>query len=234
MKRFFGALRNDILLQIKYGFYTVYTIVTLVYVLLLRSIPSSSLDVITPFIIFSDPAFLGFYFIGGLILLEKGENTLEYLISTPLREKEYLLAKMVSLTLLAVLASLVIASFGYTNPFNLLLMITGLVLTSFLYILVGFVAVARFKTVNEYILTSIVYMFALNLPILGYFRLIQTPWFYLFPSQASLLLIRGAFQPVEVWEIIYGVIYLICWNIFMFKWAYRSFYRFIVLREGME
>ncbi len=234
MKRLAAAVRNDVLLQTKYGFYSIYAVITLVYILLLRNLPAYWLDLALPLIIFSDPSFLGFYFIGGLILLEKGENTLEWLISTPLREKEYLYGKMISLTILALAASLAISFFSYGTGFNYPLLVMGVTLTSVFYILVGFVAVARFRTVNEYLLSSIVYMLILNLPLLDFFGLYHSWFFYLFPSQASLLLIRGAFIPVEAWQAAYGLIYLTAWVWLMYRWAHRSFYRFIILREGMS
>ena len=43
-----------------------------------------------------------FVFLAGLLLIEKGQGTLEGLIVTPLRSSEYLLAKILSLTVLAV------------------------------------------------------------------------------------------------------------------------------------
>ncbi|MFZ7102880.1 MAG: ABC transporter permease [Peptococcaceae bacterium] len=232
MRRLAAAIRNDIYLQIRYGFYGVYLIVTVVYILLLKNIPDYFLSLALPFIIFSDPAFLGFYFIGGLVLLEKGENVLEYLVSTPLREREYIFAKIVSLTILALLASLAVAFFTAAGHFKVWLLVAGVLLSSVFYTAIGFIAVARFRTVNEYLMSSLVYMTVLSLPLLDFFRLYQSWFFYLFPTQASLILIRGAFQGAEPWQLAYGIIYLSLWIVLLFKWAGRAFYRFIILKEG--
>lgn len=232
MKRLVRSIRGDIFLQVKYGFYAVYALVTIVYVVILKQLPDKFLRVILPFIIFSDPSVLGFFFISGLVLLEKGEKTLEYLISTPLRTKEYLYSKMISLTLLSIVSSLVIAVFSYGQKFNFLLLILGIVLTSFFFILIGFVAVAKFPTINEYILSAIIYTTILCLPLVDYFGLFQSFAFYIFPTQASLLLIRGAFEGLETWQLSYGVLYLAFWIIIAYRLAFRSFYRFIILKEG--
>ena len=166
MRRLWANIKGDIILQIKYGFYGVYVVLILFYIFILKFLSIKLSTFLLPLIIFTDPALLGFYFIGGLILLEKDENTLDYLLVTPLRIREYLISKMVSLTVLALLASVIIVIFSYGTIFNWLLLLSGIVLTSFFYVLIGFVAVARFNTVNDYIFSSVLYMILLNYPLL--------------------------------------------------------------------
>ena len=232
MRRLNACIRGDLLLQVKYGFYAVYAILTVLYILLLKRLPDQVLDMAVPLIIFTDPSLLGFYFIGALILLEKGENTLECLIATPLRIWEYLVSKMISLTMLALLAGTIIAIFSKGKEVNYFLLFGGILLTSFLFILIGFMAVAKFRTVNEYMMTSVLYMMVLCLPLLDFFGIVQSPFFYLLPTQASLLLIRGAFQPVGIWNILYAIVFLAVSISVAYKLAYRAFYRFIILKEG--
>ena len=232
MKRLARSTLGDVFLQVKYGFYAVYALITVIYIVILKQLPSKFLAIALPFIIFSDPSVLGFYFISGLVLLEKGESTLEYLISTPLRTKEYLYSKIISLTMLSILSSLTIAVFLYGFKVNFLLLVTGIVLTSFFFILVGFIAVAKFPTINEYMLSSIIYVTVLCIPLIDYFGFYKSYIFYIFPTQASLLLIRGAFVGIDLWQFCYGVIYLVLWIFITYKWAYRSFYKFIILKEG--
>ncbi|SKC87990.1 fluoroquinolone export ABC transporter permease subunit [Maledivibacter halophilus] len=232
MTRLTRSVGGDIFLQVRYGFYAVYAFITIVYIILLKQFPDKLLGIILPFIIFSDPSVLGFYFISGLVLLEKGERTLMYLISTPLRIKEYLYSKMISLTLLSIVTSLIIVIFSYGLKFNFLIFILGVTLTSFLFILIGFIAVAKFPTINEYILYSIIYITILSLPLVDYFGVFKSLAFYIFPTQASLLLIKGAFGGVKLWQIIYGVLYLIIWISLAYKLAFISFNKFIILKKG--
>lgn len=232
MRRLCACIKADLYLQVKYGFYTVYAIVTAVYILLLKQLPSESLKIVTPMIVFSDPSMLGFFFIGGLVLLEKGENTLEYITATPLRIGEYLLSKMISLTLLALMASFIVTLFSYGDLVHGIQLTIGIILTSSFFILVGFIAVARFQTVNKYILSSIIYMTFLFLPLINYFGLWQNWIFYLFPTHASLVLIGGAFQSTEWWKVGYGIGYLILWIFIAYPLAHRAFYRFMILKEG--
>lgn len=231
MKRLVRSTLGDMFLQIKYGFYAVYALITVIYIVILKQLPPKFLAIALPFIIFSDPSVLGFYFISGLVLLEKGEMTLEYLISTPLRTKEYLYSKMVSLTTLSILSSLAIVIFVYGFKVNFLLLVTGIILTSFFFILIGFVAVSKFPTINEYMMSSIIYITALCIPLIEYFGFYSGSIFYIFPTQASLLLIRGAFEGIELWQFCYGVTYLVLWIFITYKWAYRLFYKYIVLND---
>ncbi|OCL26463.1 hypothetical protein U472_10725 [Orenia metallireducens] len=232
MRRLLANIKGDIFLQFKYGFYGVYAILVLFYILTLRFLAVKISAFLLPIIIFSDPSLLGFYFIGGLILLEKDENTLDCLVATPLRIREYLISKMVSLTILGLLASMIIVLFSYGTEFNYLLLISGIVLTSCFFVLIGFVAVARFNTINDYIFSSIIYMMILNYPLFEYFGLYQSFLSYFSPTQASLLLISGAFSGIEFWQTIYGIAYLIIAIIIVYHFAYKSFYKFIILKGG--
>jgi len=232
MIRLLKSVRGDIFLQVKYGFYLVYAIITLVYIILLRQLPDKILKTVLPVIIFSDPGVLGFYFISGLVLLEKGEGVLEFLIATPLRTKEYLMSKMISLTVISLTTSLIIVIFAYGLEINFPVFITGIILTSFFFILIGFIAVSKFPTINQYMLSSIIYTTILCLPFLDYFGLYKSKLFYIFPTQASLLLISGAFTELKLWQLAYGVLYLILAIYLFYRWAYASFTKFIILKEG--
>ncbi|MBA1336453.1 MAG: hypothetical protein HPY66_2888 [Firmicutes bacterium] len=165
-------------------------------------------------------------------MLERGESTLDYIIITPLRIREYLISKVITLTSLALLTGTAISAMSPLSGFNVPLLVTGIALTSVLFILIGFMAVARFRTVNEYMLTSLLYISVFCLPILDYFGLYRSWVFYLLPTQASLVLIRGAFELPAAWLILYSISYLIICIAAAFPFAYRAFYRFIVLKEG--
>lgn len=234
MRRLLKSIYVDIFMQMKYGFYTVYGVVSILYIVILKQLPHKALMISLPLIIFSDPGLLGFYFISGLVLFEKGENILEYLIVTPLRSHEYLISKMISLTILSLVTSIIISFLSYGLKFNILLFSVGVILTSLFFILIGFIAVAKFPTINEYLLSSIIYIMVFCIPVVGYFGLYNSRIFYIFPTQASLLLIRGAFVGIEPLKIIYSIVYLIICIFIAYKWAHKSFNKFIIRKEGMR
>lgn len=234
MKRLLKSTYGDMFMQMKYGFYLVYGIISVIYIVMLNQFSYDIKTFMLSIIIFSDPALLGFYFIGGLVLLEKGENTLEYLIVTPLRSKEYLFSKIISLTILSLIASIVISLLTYGIKFNILLLLIGVSLTSILFILIGFIVVAKYPTINKYFLSSIVYITILCIPIIDYLELYKNKILYIFPTQASLLLIKGSFLGLESWKVAYSISYLIISIFVTYRWALHSFNKFIVRKEGVK
>jgi fluoroquinolone transport system permease protein len=232
MTRLWTSVRWDITLQMRHGFYSVYAIVTTLYVLLLWQLPAASVPWLLTLTVFSDPAILGFYFIGGLILLEKAERTLDGIVVTPLRTWEYIASKVVSLALLATVVVLVLALVIKPTTTDYALLVLGTILTAVFNTLIGFVAVAHCRTLNQYILSAMVYFVPLNLPVMSYLGLFDTPLFWLLPARASLLLIGGAFQPIAAWQIGYAVLLLLAWSIGAAVLARRAFYRHIVLKAA--
>jgi len=140
MNKLLKSIRGDIFLQYKYGIYLVYSVITILYIIILKQIPSHISDFIVPFIVITDPSLLGIFFIGGLVLFEKGEGTLEYLVVSPLSIREYLLSKMISLTIISIIASGIIVVFSYEKGFNEILLFLGILLTSLLFVLIGFIS----------------------------------------------------------------------------------------------
>ncbi|EJN61050.1 fluoroquinolone export ABC transporter permease subunit [Halogranum rubrum] len=226
--RLSSMLRWDVQLQIRYGFYAVYAVLIAIYVLGLWQLSPELTPTALTLVVFGDPAFLGFYFIAALVLFEKREGVLEAFTTSPLRGDEYLLSKALSLTFLALVASLLIVLFTVGTAFALAPFLAGVALTSLLFVFVGFVAVARFDTLNAYFMTSLVYLFPTGLPFLDYFGLVESPLFYLIPTQASLVLIGAAFEPVPTWQLAYGVGYLSVTTVVAAAFARRAFQRHIV------
>jgi len=107
--RFLQALKQDIRYQFRNGFYYVYLFVSIIYIAILFKLPNEIQGIVTAMVIFSDPAMLGFFFIGAIILLEKEENIFEALFITPLRVKEFIGARIFSLTAISLLTSFLIA-----------------------------------------------------------------------------------------------------------------------------
>ncbi len=234
MKRLLKSVRGDIFLQMKYGIYLIYGIITLVYVVLLRQLSINIIDTAVPLVVLTDPSMLGFFFIGGLVLFEKGEGTLEYLVVSPLSINYYLISKMLSLTLVSTIVGLLVAMLTYGDKINILLLLIGIILTSFLFILIGFIAVVPFNTVNKYMLSSILYVTFLFSPFIDYFGMYRSWLFYLIPTQASILLIFGSFKELELWSSIYSISYLIIWILIAYKIAHKRFIGYIILKSKIN
>ncbi|HZG83085.1 MAG TPA: hypothetical protein VEZ13_20200 [Brevibacillus sp.] len=230
--RIAAAVKYDIVAQFRHGFYYAYLIVSLLYAVLLMSLPDALRPTADMLVIFSDPAVLGFYFIGGLVILEKDQNTFQSLFVTPFRSYEYIVAKVISLTVLTILASLFIVLLTAPATFQPLWFVTGVVLSSVFFTLVGFWLAVRSRTVNGYLLSSPFYIIVLMLPAVEYLHIFSTPLFYLFPSKASLVLLAGAYRGLGLWECAYAVITLLLWSAIAFVMAEKSFQRYIISPRG--
>jgi fluoroquinolone transport system permease protein len=232
MKRLFATLVCDIRLQFRNGFYYAAAFVAVVMALLLNQVRFVDLALLLPIFVLGDILVNTFYFVGGLVLLEKGEGTLAAQVVTPLRTSEYLAAKVVTLSLLALIESLIIVAAAYGPGFVVLPLVAGVVVLAVLYTLYGFVVVARYDSINSYLLPSVVYTAVLSLPLVDYLGLWRSWLFYLHPIQAPLLLLRAAFQPLAPWQLVYGVLYGALWIGLMYLAGRRAFDRFVIEREG--
>lgn len=199
--RFLYALKGDMFFQFKHGFYIIYTVLTLFYVILLSYIPQGVTSIVTPLILLSDPSVVGFFFIGGILMLEKTQGVLDYILITPLHLTEYLSAKIFSLTLIALISSIIIA-YGSGLSFNPIVLVLSIILISSFFTLLGFIVALQCETINQYFIKMIPSMFILILPCF-LILIIHDFWIIrLIPSVASLYLVLGAFHGILLWDFI--------------------------------
>lgn len=236
MTRLTSTMRWDVQLQIRNGFYFAAAFVALIIIVLLSqfNVPPGTLAMLFPLFIFQNILINNFYFIAGVVLLEKGEGTLEGLIVTPLRKSEYLASKLLTLALLSLLETAVVVLIVYGFNANLIWLAAGTILLSLIYGLAGFSFVVRYDSINTFILPSVPFTALFSLPLLHYLGVWSSPLMYLHPLQAPLLLLKGAFQPIAAWEVIYGVVYSAVTIALAYAWSQRAFYKFVILKEGVR
>lgn len=141
----------DMRYQFKYGFYFLYVIVSAAYIGILLMLPVEIRRQGAAVIIWSDPAALGFFFSGGIVLLEKGEGLHSYFSIVPVTTGEYILAKVLSLSVISTMAGLTIASFGLKGRVDYLLLVPGLLAGSALFTLFGLAVGSMARSVNHYL-----------------------------------------------------------------------------------
>lgn len=234
MKRLLQSVKLDIQLQFRNGFYYVSAFVAVGTILLLSRFPSVDWTLFWPVIILENLVINTFFFMAGLVLLEKGEGTLEALIVSPLRPAEYLAAKIASLGLLSLLETLLIVLVISGPAFNWLWMLLGIAALVAIYILYGFFVVIRYDSIGEFILPAALWTFGFSLPLLTYFDIWTSTWAYLHPLQAPLSLMQAAYQPLPAAEIIYGLLYSGLWVFIGFRYAIRAHKQFVVRSQGVK
>jgi fluoroquinolone transport system permease protein len=97
MKRLLATFKLDVLNQYRQGIYIVSVAMLVILGGLAYVLPKEA-GTIMPMILLTNMAIATFVFLGGYVLMEKGEGTLEGMMISPLRSNEYLLSKITTLT----------------------------------------------------------------------------------------------------------------------------------------
>ncbi len=229
--RLFYAVLADIRFQIKQGFYFVYLIITAMYLIIMSFLTDDILAVALPLVVFSDPSVLGLFFIGGIILMEKGQGVLMVLVVSPLRSWEYILSKVISLAIVSVLAAFAITLFSGYPTVNWWLLLVATILTSGIFTLLGIMINAGCNTVNQYMLKTIPYMLLFILPCFALLGFPYSEFFVIIPSVAALKLMLGAFHGISGYEAIALTVYLLGITFLLLKLAVRVFEKKIVYQD---
>ncbi|MFP3854079.1 MAG: ABC transporter permease [Anaerolineales bacterium] len=230
--RLFSTIAHDVRLQFRSGFYYASAFVGVIMVLLITGLPDFDMRPLWAPIILENLVINAFYFMSGLVLLEKGEGILQSLVVSPLRDVEYLSSKVISLTVLSIFETLLIVVLVSGLAINWLLLLVGLLILIGVLALYGFVVVARYDSISEFLMPSVLWTFGISLPLLYYFNLWRTPLMFLHPIQAPLVLIQAAFQSIPGWQIGYGLAYGSLWLAITLLLSRRAFHRFVVRKEG--
>jgi fluoroquinolone transport system permease protein len=200
--RLLALVRHDMRLQARYGIYLAYGFVVAFYVTVLvglgELLPSWAVGVL----LYSDPAAVGFFFLGALMMLEKGEGVRVALAAAPAGAADYLAGKLVTLTGLSLLAALIIVLAVHPDA-NLGLLLAGQALTSVSFIGLGVPLALRFRTVNGYLIGSGAALTPFLVPAAMALLEPMPIWALLWPPAAQLRLILvatgyGAATPVEI------------------------------------
>ena len=230
--RYISTVLLDLKMQARYGFYYASVLTAVIMIILLKLLPVKDMGFLIPVFLVGNLVLNTFYFVAGMVLFEKGEGTIQALAVTPLSVREYLASKAVTLTLLALVENFAIILFTYGRDFNLLPVLAGTVFMSVIYVLAGFVVVAKYNSISDYIMPSVIYVTALQLPLIDYLGIFRSPLFYVFPAQAPLVLMGSAFGPADAWQIAYGVGYSLVCIYVAYVLASRAFRKYIVQQQG--
>ncbi|KAA3618724.1 MAG: hypothetical protein DWQ05_07110 [Calditrichaeota bacterium] len=230
--RLLDAIRYDMLFQFRHGFYFVYLLITILYIIVILFLPADIQNKATTFLLFSDTATLGFFFIGAIILLEKDQNILESLFVTPLKIYEYFLAKVISLAIISMISAVAILIFTHGLSANWHVFIPGFLLSSGFFTIFGAIFGIIAKSVNDYFAKILGIGLVMATPILSYFSIFETPVFYLLPTHATLILIDVVFVNYSALEIFYAFVNLSFWIAAASGLASWVFAKHIILRTG--
>jgi fluoroquinolone transport system permease protein len=218
----------DCRLQFRNGFYFAAIAVAVMLVALLSWAPQRHIAWILPAALLGNLLTNGLYFIAALVLLEKAEHSLDAQIVTPLRAWEYLAAKVASLTLLSIAESAAIVGLVYEGAVAWPALVLGVATMTAVFACCGFLLVARYESINEFLFPSIVVSAVLVLPLLDLSGVWPGALWYLHPLHAPLELIGAAFEQRPAAQLGVAVAIAAAWVSVAFGACVRGFHRFVV------
>jgi fluoroquinolone transport system permease protein len=229
MRRFVGSLVKDAVLQFRGGFYYVGALVAVIYVVLLSRVPADwplDLPLILPAVLVINLMVTTFYFVAGMVLLERDEGTLEALATSPLRVGEYLAAKTVSLAFLAIAENVAVLLAFYGTGFEPVSLMTGLLMMCAFYTLIGVITISYYDSINSFLIPSgFAIMVLVAPPVVLHFSRDAHWWVYLHPVQPYLSLVKAAFSPATAVQLVYGVLAGCLWLALAYIGARRAYLR---------
>lgn len=232
MKRLVSAIKYDMKFQFRHGFYGVYLLFSVIYSVALRLMPQDIRLPAAAIIVLSDPGILGFFLIGAIVMLERGQNLYSGLFSTPLRTREFLTAKVISLGGISLVSSLIIVLAGLGQAVNLLLIVPGIFLAAAFFTLVGFAPALQFRSLPAFLFLAPVYIIVFFAPIVFYLGVSDSLFFYFLPTTGALMLIDGSLTGLSAGQVIYSFTVLLLWLWVAWNMAERVLQRKIIRGGG--
>lgn len=224
MTAFVAALRWDVVVQARNGFYWATGFVVLVVGGLLLAVPEAARadhEAWVPALVAVNLQITTFFFVAGVLLLERDEGTLLALAVSPLTPTAYLGTRTLSLTALASIETIALISIAFAGTPSWPLLLAGTVALGVIYTGLGAALATRYASVNALLLPASVVVTLLLLPLLPHFGLAPRALFLVHPIEPALTLIRAAYQERQSGDVTFGILGSIAWGALSFLWGRR-------------
>lgn len=179
----------DIRFQAKYGFYFLYAVLTVIYVTVLLAVPENWEEKTAAILIFSDPASMGLFFMGAIVLWEKSQHTPCAFAVSPVRPTEYMIAKVGSLSAISLVVAAILALAARVN--NLHIVLLGTAVSSAIFTLSGIIIATKIISLNQFILWTVPVELVCFVPALLHLFKITPAWFRYYPINVCMEMVSG-------------------------------------------
>lgn len=232
MSRLFATLQLDARLQARNNVYLIIAVAACGLALALQALfTPEQLHFFMPLVALSGVSLTTFFLVGVLLLLERGEGTLDVALVSPLRPAEYLASKLLTVTALALVESALIVAVAYGLGLSFAWLALAVLLRAGLVAAVGVAVGVRYRSMTDFLFPAIALSLAFDLPVFWYLGVWPSSFFYLWPTLPSILLAKAAFLPVEPLQLAYACVYGVLVVGAAVFWASRSLDRFVVRGE---
>lgn len=179
----------DIRFQAKHGFYFLYAVLAAVYIAVLLALPENWRDKAAAILIFSDPAAMGLFFMGAIVLLEKSQHTPCALAVSPVCAAEYVIAKAGSLSAVSLVVAAVLASAASMHDLHIVLF--GTLISSVIFTLFGIIVATKITSINQFILWTVPVETVCFVPAVLHLFQITPAWFRYYPVNVCMDMVSG-------------------------------------------
>jgi len=213
----------DINIQWRSGYWSVYGIMGILYIIILLNVPINIRDEAAVGIIFMDTSVLGLIFVGALVLFEKQQGVLQSMTVTPLKLNTYIFSKVISLTLLSTVVSTIIWIIPLWSLKGYGYILSGVILSSVVFTIFGLGFSSGVNSFNQYLARIFVGSLIFSFPVFPYIIFPEMVWLIIFPTNAALDLFlqvsEGSFTIIQIIDIIL----LVIWIFVMLLFARKQF-----------
>ena len=155
----------------------------------LVSLPRSWKENAAALLIFSDPAAMGLFFMGAVILLEKSQRVTSFFAVSPLKAWEYVSSKVLSLSTVGLLVAAVLGAAARCS--RLPMMLLGTFLSSVLFTLLGLIIASKITSLNQFLLATVPVEILTFLPAALHLLGVTPAVLRLYPANVCMDLIAG-------------------------------------------
>ena len=210
-----SLLGLDLLLAWRRGVVAAGMGAVLVYVLVLRLAPVALAETLLPYLVFSDPAALGFFFVGGIVLADRAEGTAAAVAVTPASAASVLAARVTVLASLGAIGGCCVAA-GSGLDVTWRTFVPAVLLTALLYTFFGYAVAMGSTSVNDYFARATGWSIPLFAPLVLLATHPDSAVLALWPTTAALILLRGA-APAQVTVVAFAI--LASGTVIVGRWA---------------
>ncbi|MDD6035619.1 MAG: ABC transporter permease [Lachnospiraceae bacterium] len=206
-----NVIKGDMMFQWKYGFYGLYFLLIIIYLVIFSFFSGDVKNTIVSICVYSDPAAMGMFFMGALLLLEKSQRITSSIAISPVTPEEYILGKVLSIGIISVFVGIILMTQG--GCANYLLCVIGLFTGSAFFSLCGIIVGAKIESLNQYILWTIPFEIVGFVPVILYRNgfLWDNRLMILHPGCSVMQLLEGNQEMALL-----SIISVIVWLIFLF------------------
>lgn len=241
MTRLWNQFKTDVRVQFRNKLYHIGIVISaLIAIVLSQLVNMEQLGLAFPALVVLIIGGTTMLYVAGMVIFEKDEGTIAATVITPLRDREYLMAKVCSLVMLATLETFIslagaIAILSFKEPIilpNPLWLVLGILSIGTVFTLIGIALVVRYKTITDFLLPMAFVAVTLQLPFLYFLGLVKHWSLLIIPTSAPTMVIMGAYRQLAGWEQIYAIAYTSILLVVLTFWAKAAFDKHIIEKMG--